>query len=393
MFFCCLWLTLGFVARSLSSEPIGDSPMKKYFCPRCGGKLEKRAQEGRQRDFCPVCAVVHYDNPVPATAAVAFNERHELLLVKRGQEPGKGKWCLPGGFQEVGETPEQCALREFREETGLDGCVQGFIALEMGHNPQAGEVVVAGFRVQVLGGALQAGDDAVAVAYFPPGKLPDLAFQSHARIIERAAGRAWTQPRFRDLPGGAYVVTSGDHLEIAREACRGGARIVQYREKEAPAAQRLETARRIRAACCGTGTLFMVNDQLDIAILSEADGVHLGQDDVPITAARSLLPPHMLVGISCSSLAEAMEAERQGADYLGVGAIFATPVKVGYPVLGLEGLQRIAAETSLPLAAIGGVNLENMAAVKAAGAKYLAMVREFQDDTAARVAAVNAIFW
>ena len=87
-----------------------------------------------------------------------------------------------------------------------------------------------------------------------------------------------------------------------------------------------------------------------------------------------------------------MEAERRGADYLGVGAIFATPVKVDYPLIGLDGLRQIAAKVTIPLVAIGGVNLENMAAVKAAGAKYPAMVREFQADTAARVAAVNAIY-
>jgi len=366
--------------------------MAKLFCPRCGDKLEKRRLENRERDFCPVCRVVHYENPLPATAVVVFNERHELLLVQRGQEPGRGKWCLPGGFQEMGETPEQCAEREFSEETGLDGSVQGLIGLEMGLNPLAGEVLVAGYHIRVNSGKLQPGDDAVAASYFPLTRLPELAFRSHARIIEQAARPLLAQLRFRSLPGGAYVVTSADHLQIARAACLGGARIIQYREKDAPAAQRLETARQIRACTRESGTFFIVNDQLDIATLSEADGVHIGQDDIPIADARRLLAPAMIIGVSCSSLAEANEAERQGADYLGVGAIFATPTKEGYPLVGLDGLKRIAAEVSLPLVAIGGVNLGNMAAVKAAGAKYPAMVREFQDDTAARVAAVNSIY-
>lgn len=366
--------------------------MDKLFCPRCGGKLEKRRLKDRERDFCPACQATIYENPVPATAVVVFNERHELLLVQRGQEPGRGKWCLPGGFQEMGETPEQCALREFKEETGFDGHVQGLIALEMGQNPFAGEMLVAGYRMHVEGGELHAGDDAVAAAYFPLGQLPELAFQSHARIIERASRPLQPRLRFQVLPAGAYVVTSNDHLRVAREACLGGARIVQYREKDAPAAQRLETARQIHAFCRESGTLFIVNDQLDIAILSQADGVHLGQEDIALADARSLVPPGMVIGVSCSSLAEARAAEQQGADYLGIGAIFATPVKAEYPVVGLEGLRQIAAEVALPLAAIGGVNLENMAAVKAAGAKYLAMVREFQDDTAAKVAAVNSFF-
>jgi thiamine-phosphate diphosphorylase len=366
--------------------------MSKIFCPQCGNKLEIRRLENRARDFCPVCKVVLYENPVPATAVVAFNERNELLLVQRAVEPGKGKWCLPGGFQEMGETPAQCARRELMEETGLAGQVQELIALEMGFNPSAREVLVAGYRALVCGGELRAGDDATAAAYFPLDRLPELAFQSHARIIEKAGPLLSTRRRFRDLPGGAYVVTSNDHLAIAREACRGNARVVQYRDKDATAGQRLETARRIRGFCRESGTLFIVNDQLDVAVLSGADGVHLGQDDVPLIDARALLSPGMIIGVSCSSLAEARTAEKQGADYLGVGAIFATPTKVDYPLIGLDGLRRIAAAVSLPIVAIGGVDLENMAAVKEAGAKYPAMVREFQQDTAARVTAVNELY-
>jgi thiamine-phosphate pyrophosphorylase len=354
--------------------------------------LEKQSVENCERDFCPACGIVHYQNPVPATAAVVLNLAFELLLVLRGQEPGKGKWCLPGGFQEMGETPEQCMRRELLEETGLSGQVLGLIALEMGQNSLAGEVLVAGYHVHVNGGELKAGDDAAAAAYFPMDKLPELAFASHARIIERAFRPLWARQRFCGLPGGAYVVTSHDHLQVAHAACLGGARVVQYREKEAPAAQRLTTARRIRACTRESGTLFIVNDQLDIAMLSAADGVHLGQDDITIADARSLLGPGMIIGVSCSCLEQALEAERRGADYLGVGAIFATPTKEGYPVVGLDGLRRIAAVVTLPLVAIGGITLRNMAGVKAAGANFAAMVREFQDDTAAKVAAVNSFF-
>ncbi len=366
--------------------------MKKTFCLQCGARLEKRKQEGRDRDYCPACRIIHYENPVPATAAVVFNERDELLLVRRAQEPGMGKWCLPGGFQETGEAPEQCMLRELREETGLSGEIAERASLEMGLNPWAGEVLVVGYHVRVIDGELKAGDDASAASYFPLAGLPELAFRSHARIIEKAGAPLRTRQRFRGLPGGAYVVTSGDHAAIAREACRGNARILQYREKEAPAGRRLETARAIRALTRGSGTLFIVNDQIDIALLSEADGIHIGPQDIPITDARRLLPPGMLVGVSCTSLEEARKAERQGADYLGVGAVVSTPTKENYPVVGLEGLRRIAEEVTIPIAAIGGINLENMADVKATGAKYAAMVREFQVDTAARVAAVNAIF-
>lgn len=366
--------------------------MQRTFCPRCGGKLEKRRHEGRERDWCPSCRVMHYDNPVPATAAVVLDPGLDLLLVRRGQEPGRGKWCLPGGFQETGETPEQCMLRELAEETGLQGRIRGLAGLEMGENPVAGEVLVAGFCVDAVGGALRAGDDATEAGYFPLERLPELAFRSHARIIERATAPLRPRLRFRGLPGGAYVVTSLDHLAIAREACRGGARVIQYREKDAPAARRLATAREIAALCRASGSLFVVNDQLDIAVLSGADGVHVGQDDVPIEEARELLGPGRIIGVSCTSLEQALDAERRGADYLGVGAVIATPTKEDYPVVGLEGLRRICRAVAVPVVAIGGVNLENMGAVREAGARFPAMVREFQADTAARAAAVNRLY-
>ena len=206
-----------------------------------------------------------------------------------------------------------------------------------------------------------------------------------------AAGAARPAVDLR-LPWGAYVITSGDHLRLAREACRGGARIIQYRDKEASSARRLDIARQIRSVTREFGTLFVVNDQIDIAILSEADGVHLGQEDIAISDARPLLPPGMIIGVSCSSLVQAREAERQGADYLGIGAVFATPTKAEYSVAGLELLRRIAAEISILLVAIGGINLDNMAEVKAAGVRNVAMVREFQNDTAAKVATVNSFF-
>ncbi|HEX7503512.1 MAG TPA: thiamine phosphate synthase, partial [Acidobacteriota bacterium] len=275
--------------------------MEKRFCPRCSNKLEKRRLEERERDFCPACGAAVYENPLPATAVVVCNERRELLLVQRAVEPGKGLWCLPGGFQEIDETPESCALRELREETGIQGRVQELLGLEMSPHPCYRAVLVIGYRCAAVGGTLAPGDDAVAAAYFPLPRLPKLAFRSHARIIARAGAGPVRPSADLRLPWGAYVVTSGDHLQVAREACRGGARIVQYREKDAPAAQRLETARLIRAVTRASGTLFIVNDQLDIALLAGADGVHLGQDDIAIADARSLVPPGMIIGVSCST--------------------------------------------------------------------------------------------
>ena len=323
---------------------------------------------------------------------MVFNERRELLLVQRAVEPGKGLWCLPGGFQEIDETPESCALRELREETGIQGRIEEMLGLEMSPHPWYRSVLVIGYRCAAVGGTLAAGDDAAAAAYFPLPQLPELAFRSHARIIARAgAGPARPAVDLR-LPWGAYVVTSGDHLQVAREACRGGARIVQYRDKDAPAGQRLETARLIRAVTRASGTLFIVNDQLDIALLAGADGVHLGQDDIAIpTPVRCLRPGR-------SSASPVPPWSRPGKPSAGAPITWASGrysprrSRSIIPMIGLEGLRQIAAEVSLPLVAIGGINLDNMAAVKAAGIGNVAMVREFQEDTAARVAAVNAFF-
>ena len=148
-----------------------------------------RRLENRERGFCPTCQAAVYENPVPATAAVVFNlSKMRLLLVLRGQDPGKGKWCLPGGFQEIDETPEQCALRELQEETGIVGRVEGLIGLEMGPNPLAGEVLVVGYHVRVSGGKLKAGDDAVDAAYFPWQQLARIGFpkpRPHHRAVPR----------------------------------------------------------------------------------------------------------------------------------------------------------------------------------------------------------------
>jgi thiamine-phosphate diphosphorylase len=285
-------------------------------------------------------------------------------------------------------------VRELKEETGLCGRVDRLIGMEMSPNPLYRAVLVMGFMAVAVSGELKAEDDALAAAYFSLYKLPELAFASHARIIAKAAAGAGAARPAVDLrlPWSAYVITSGDHLQLAREACRGGARVVQYRDKEASSARRLDIARQIRSVTREHGTLFMVNDQIDIAMLSEADGVHLGQEDITIADARSLLASGMIIGVSCSSLAQAQEAERQGADYIGIGAVFATPVKAEYSVVGLELLRQMVAEIAIPLVAIGGINLDNMAEVKAAGVRNVAMVREFQNDTAAKVAAVNSFF-
>jgi thiamine-phosphate pyrophosphorylase len=137
------------------------------------------------------------------------------------------------------------------------------------------------------------------------------------------------------------------------------------------------------------GVLFVVNDRLDVAMAVEADGVHLGQVDLPVAAARRLWPGRIL-GRSTHSLSQAVEAEREGADYLGVGPVFATPTKPGRPAVGLGYVGSAAAQVRVPWFAIGGIDTSNVAAVVSAGARRVAVVRAVSDavDVAGAVRAL-----
>ncbi len=358
------------------------------FCQTCGRPLEIRNEADVARPYCSACHTFTYENPVPATAALVRNSTGDILLVQRAVEPGRGLWCLPGGFIEIGETPEQGMLRELEEETGLQGRILGLVGAELGSSPTHPAVLVLGYTLETTGGELQAGDDAAAVAYFPQRQLPAIAFASHRRLIEKLGCRQAALPAVF----GAYVITSNDHVEIARQACRAGARILQYREKTASADTQLRTASEIRRITRAHGCLMIVNDRPDIALLAGADGVHLGQGDIPVARARSLAPSGFLIGVSTHSLEQALQAESQGSDYIGIGPVFATPTKENYPPIGLDTLRQVRDAVHLPVVAIGGINLQNMAQVKAAGARNVAMVREFQQDTASKVRAVNALF-
>jgi 8-oxo-dGTP diphosphatase len=162
---------------------------QKRFCPLCGGPLERIFREGRTRLYCGQCDRILYENPVPATAAVVLDDEHLLLLVKRGAEPAKGEWCLPGGFVELDESPEQGVLRELHEETGLQGKVDRLIDVVSEESPFYGPLIIIGYQVSPQGGTPRPGDDAAAAKYFPLGDLPPLAFDSHQALIDAMARR------------------------------------------------------------------------------------------------------------------------------------------------------------------------------------------------------------
>ncbi len=167
-----------------------------------------------------------------------------------------------------------------------------------------------------------------------------------------------------------------DFVSVAEAALRGGVDILQWRDKTASDSDYYAAARSLRALTRLHGKAFVVNDRVDIAMLVRADGVHLGHQDLPVMAARALIGPSFWIGRSTHSLAEAIQAEAEGADYIGVGPVFATPTKPDYPPVGLE-LVRQVAESSLriPWVAIGGIDPENLPLVLSAGASRAAVVR------------------
>jgi thiamine-phosphate pyrophosphorylase len=180
-----------------------------------------------------------------------------------------------------------------------------------------------------------------------------------------------------DLPAALRVMVLTDrglargrtHEEIVRQALRGGATCVQLRDKQAGDGELLDSAGRIGDLCRRAGALYLVNDRLDVARLAAADGCHLGPNDLAVADARRIWPRPAILGFSAGSPPEALAAARAGADYLGVGPVFATATKPDAgAALGLEGLQAVVQATDLPVVAIGGITAENAAGCIDAGA-------------------------
>ncbi len=170
-----------------------------------------------------------------------------------------------------------------------------------------------------------------------------------------------------NLPEGIYGITSRDfghsHKESAEYLLKAGIKIIQYREKNASTRKMLKEAIDIKNLCKLYGAIFIVNDRIDIAIASDADGVHLGQDDMPIEIARKMFPGK-IIGISVSNVEETVDAQNKGADYLGAGSVFPTGTKKDSDVIGLEMLEKIAKISKIPVYAIGGITLENLDEIK-----------------------------
>ena len=165
------------------------------------------------------------------------------------------------------------------------------------------------------------------------------------------------------------------NLEIISAAVNGGTTVVQLREKECSTREFIEQALAIKEFLKDHGVPLIINNRVDVAQAVKADGVHLGQTDMPLEAAKKIVGDSMIIGISAESLQDAIEAEKGGADYLGVSPIYATPTKTDTaPPLGLEGLREIRRAVRLPLVGIGGLNPGNAAEVIRSGADGVAVV-------------------
>ncbi len=173
----------------------------------------------------------------------------------------------------------------------------------------------------------------------------------------------------RGLAAGRSVV------EIALAAAHGGATLVQLREKEATTRAFVDEARALKAALAPLGVPLAINDRLDVALAIDADGLHVGQDDMPVAEARRLMGPGKFIGLSITAVEQVLRPDAQAADYLGVGPIYAQRTKEDAAApLGIEGLRRARSLTRKPIVAIGGLTPDNSAFALAAGANGLAVV-------------------
>ncbi|MBP9042885.1 MAG: thiamine phosphate synthase [Spirochaetes bacterium] len=200
---------------------------------------------------------------------------------------------------------------------------------------------------------------------------------------------------------GYYFITDSNlsvngNLCDVREAVRAEVCYVQFREKKGSTLSLYREALRLRSECIGTKTKFIVNDRIDIALAVDADGVHIGQDDMPLSVVRSILGPNKIIGVTVHNEEEAIEAEKGGADYIGLAPVFATSTKEdsGNPC-GVELISEIKRKLPIPVAAIGGINLDNALDVINAGADMICAISAVvtKDDVFGEIKKFQRLFF
>lgn len=198
---------------------------------------------------------------------------------------------------------------------------------------------------------------------------------------------------------GLYLITDGSTgqglLEKAEQGLRGGAALLQYRDKTTDLERREQEAAELRALCHESGALFIVNDDMALARKVQADGVHLGRHDAIPAAARAYLGKGMRIGISCyNQLALALEAQQEGADYVAFGSFFTSPTKPDAVKASQELLHQARGRLNIPICAIGGIRLENAPLLLGQGADMLAVISDvFNSPDIVRQAAHYKLLW
>lgn len=191
---------------------------------------------------------------------------------------------------------------------------------------------------------------------------------------------------------GLYVIldrqslAGRDELDIAGQIIQGGARAIQLRDKQGKRRELLLIAQRLKELCNQANVLFIINDYLDLAMAVDADGLHIGQEDLPLPVIRRELPVDKIVGCSVTTVSQAKKAQSEGADYVAVGSIFPTITKKGAVVVGVDILKELKRRVSTPVLAIGGINRDNVGEVMAAGADAVAVVSAVLGEKNVKVA-------
>jgi thiamine-phosphate pyrophosphorylase len=208
-------------------------------------------------------------------------------------------------------------------------------------------------------------------------------------MLSRHSCQTWAVTALHTRLCGAclYLVCDMRSDRFLRAALGGGVDIVQLRMKNGSDDEILAAARRCARACAAHGALFVLNDRPDLVADAGADGVHVGQDDASVAEARTIVGPQRLVGLSTHSPQQVDAANRAGVDYIGVGPVHETPTKPGRPAVGLDLVRYAATHATVPFFAIGGIDAGNLASVRAAGARRVAVVRALTEAADPRHAA------
>jgi len=198
-------------------------------------------------------------------------------------------------------------------------------------------------------------------------------------LEKELTSRLLRQEKIKKIQG-LYVIldkqllADKDELETASLIIEGGASVIQLRDKQSSKAALLSKAKKIQSLCRQAGVLFIINDFLDIALAMDADGIHIGQGDLPVSIARKQLPVDKIIGCSARTIDLALTAQAEGADYISSGSIFPTTTKKDAIVIGVEKFRQIKLALSIPLVAIGGINSGNVSQVITAGANSIAVI-------------------